>query len=64
MFSKRDERGTIARYSRDCPLTASLCNEWSKVAGESCQYIKRHPTAAVAAGAAVGLLIGLLLNKK
>ncbi|MBP2171058.1 ElaB/YqjD/DUF883 family membrane-anchored ribosome-binding protein [Erwinia toletana] len=65
MFSKREARNNLEQvqeYSRE--KGSELCGELKSVASDSCDYLKKNPWAGVGIGAALGLVVGVLISKK
>ncbi|QKJ86830.1 hypothetical protein PMPD1_1880 [Paramixta manurensis] len=65
MFSKRDVRkglDTVQTRSRD--IGGDIRDELQQAAGCSCTYLKNNPWAGVGLGAALGLVVGVLISKK
>lgn len=65
MFSKRDARKNLEKVQdRSRDIGSDLCNELKSAAGDSCDYLKKNPWAGVGIGAALGLVVGVLISKK
>ncbi|MCU5774775.1 hypothetical protein N5923_21515 [Erwiniaceae bacterium BAC15a-03b] len=65
MFSKREARNNLEQvqeYTRE--KGGELCGELKSVASDSCDYLKKNPWAGVGIGAALGLVVGVLISKK
>ncbi|WNN46117.1 MULTISPECIES: DUF883 family protein [Winslowiella] len=65
MFSKREAGKKLEQVQeRSREAGSELCDELKSAASESCDYLKKNPWAGVGIGAALGLVIGVLISKK
>ena len=65
MFNKRDaKRLANEAQSRGQDVTDDVHNELKNAAGQSCVWVKQNPWSGVGIGAALGLVVGILISKK
>lgn len=65
MFSKKkikENVESVQEQSRE--VGSKVCDGLSEAADTSCTYLKKNPWAGVGLGAALGLVVGLLISKK
>ena len=65
MFNKRDaKRLANEAQSRGQDVTDDVRNELKNASGQSCDWVKQNPWSGVGIGAALGLVVGILISKK
>jgi len=65
MFNKRDaKRLANEAQSRGQDVTDDVRNELKNAAGQYCDWVKQNPWSGVGIGAALGLVVGILISKK
>ncbi|KOC91901.1 membrane protein [Winslowiella iniecta] len=65
MFSKREAGKKLEQVQeRSREAGSELCDELKSAASDSCDYLKKNPWAGVGIGAALGLVVGVLISKK
>ncbi len=65
MFSTRDARKNLESVQeRSSEVSERVGDALQSAASHSCAYLKNNPWAGVGLGAALGLLVGVLISKK